>query len=82
MPDLNEELLAQIKKERVFVHDLATPIMIAAGMLDVVLNKMDESDLNRAKVIKAQNAVQKMADLLKNRRTELSNQTKQLTGQP
>jgi signal transduction histidine kinase len=60
--------------ERKFLHDLANPLAIAAGMVDALLDEelgepLTETQKRRA--TKAQAALDRIRDLLKGRRAEL-----------
>ena len=74
----NPELLEQIKAERSFIHDLATPIMIAQGMVDAVESKLPEDSAERERLSKAAKALAKMATILKDRRQALIEQNDQV----
>lgn len=73
------KLLDQIKSERGFIHDLATPLMIAHGMVDAVCSKMEDGN-EKERLLKANKALQKMTDILKARRETLINQTEEAKG--
>ena len=64
------ELYEHIKTERKFIHDLASPLMIAMGMVDSVNGKIEDENLKQ-RLGKASNALPKMNDILKNRRSGL-----------
>lgn len=63
----------QIREERSFIHDLSSPLMVAMGMIDFVDMKIDkESDPKIIeRLAKAKKALDKMNELLKNRRRSL-----------
>lgn len=62
-----------INEERSFIHDLSSPLMIAAGMTDLSLsmNTKKEYEKSAEKLIKAQKALSRMSELLKIRRKTL-----------
>ncbi len=78
MPESQTSLMKQIDLERTFIHDLATPLMIAGGMTDSVLSKIEDSDPNRKRLASAFEAINKMTDLLRSRRTALVDQVEAL----
>ena len=68
-----ENVEIQIREERSFIHDLSSPLMIAMGMVDFVKMKIDTD--TDPKIIerlgKAQKALNRMNELLKERRRAL-----------
>lgn len=60
---------ASIRAQRDFIHDMSSPLTIALGMVDSAL-KGAPPEL-APKLEKAKNALNKMANLLRERRQEL-----------
>lgn len=75
---ISDELLEQIKAERTFIHDLATPLMIAQGMVDSVLSKLEVESEEAQRLQKSAKALGKMANILKERRQVLISQSDQV----
>lgn len=61
--------------ERKFLHDVANPLAIAFGMLETVVNDGTENgtlnEVQQRRLKKAQDAMQRITDLLRSRRTEI-----------
>ena len=60
-----------LAKQRTFIHDLSSPITIAIGMVDAGINKInkgDDAEVVVDKLEKAMGALNKVAELLKDRR--------------
>jgi len=73
--------LEAIKEERAFLHDLATPLMVAIGMVDFAIRNIskepedEKTELLLKKLDKSKNALNKITALLKNRRSLLVSKT-------
>lgn len=78
MPDNNNDILEQIRYERDFIHDLATPLMIAMGMSDYVLNSLEANTEDFERLTKAKNSLNKINEIIKARRKVLVDQSNQL----
>lgn len=67
-----------IKKERAFIHDLSSPLMIAMGMIESLQTGLDEDNIKdqKMKAEKALKALNRIADLVKERRSLLVEKTK------
>lgn len=70
--------LDRVKEERAFLHDISSPLMITMGMIDYVNSHLQKNELTSddiekylTKLGKAKNALEKMAQLLKDRRSIL-----------
>ena len=62
----------KIAEERAFIHDLSSPLMVALGMVDFTANKLpEEQTALLEKLQKAQKALNRIATLLKDRRSLL-----------
>ena len=62
----------QVKQERAFLHDMASPLMVAIWMVEAVEMTVDPNDVeSKAKLAKAMKSLLKMTDLLKARRKVL-----------
>ena len=62
----------KVAEERAFIHDLSSPLMVALGMVDLALSKLPEDeDAVKTKLQKAKKSLDKMSELLKDRRTQL-----------
>ncbi|MCB0412922.1 MAG: hypothetical protein KDD50_01230 [Bdellovibrionales bacterium] len=65
-----------MKEERAFIHDVSSPLMIAIGMVDFAVNlcqKEEQEDPEKViqKLEKAQKALKRIGELLKERRKTL-----------
>ena len=62
-----------IKHQRVFLHDIASPLMIAMGMTESVATQLGEGDIEKHKerLAKAQKALSKISEKLKSNRSSL-----------
>lgn len=71
----NEEVLEVLAQERVFLHDISNHIVVAHGMATFVLRSIKSNPNVEAKEIerleKSIEAINKMTDLLKERRSVL-----------
>lgn len=67
------KLIENAKKEREFLHDISTPIMIASGHVEYLVNEGFEKDPEKAKyrLEKAFSSLQKLTDKLQERRKVL-----------
>lgn len=67
-----------IKKERAFIHDISSPLMIAMGMIESLNNGLDEDSAEdqKMKAEKALKALNRIADLVKERRSLLVEKSK------
>lgn len=74
--------IEEIKEERAFIHDIASPLMIAMGMVeDLQHNPDNDEKANRdLKLGKAANALSRISDMVKKRRAVLIEKTKQAEG--
>ena len=70
MSESKKEYIEHMMDERKFIHDLASPLMIAMGMVDSVNNKIDDGDLKQ-RLEKSKAALDKMNTILRERRTKL-----------
>lgn len=66
------ELINRAKEERKFLHDMANQITILQGMHSLIASDLEEKLTDRIKINermqKANTSINKMTDLLKNRR--------------
>ena len=62
-----------IKHQRTFLHDIASPLMIALGMTEIVAAKLEQGDVekHREKLEKAHKSLVKISDSLKSNRSLL-----------
>ena len=69
----DEKLQKYAKQEREFLHDISTPIMIAMGHLEYLMEDDFKTDLEktRMRVEKSFNNLQKLSDRLHERRKVL-----------
>ncbi len=68
---MSEKNLAEhLKKERDFLHDISTPIMIASGHLEYLVNEGVNKDPEKVKyrIEKAFSSLQKISEKLQDRR--------------
>lgn len=67
-----------IKKERAFIHDIASPLMIAMGMVESLQHGLgkDSTDDQKMKATKTIKALNRISDLVKERRSLLIEKTK------
>ena len=70
----------EIKQERAFIHDISSPLMIAMGMVESLHDCLDEDSKEdqELKSSKALKALLRVADLVKERRNELIEKSRQL----
>ncbi len=62
-------------KEREFMHDIATPIGIAMGCIEAMLDLPDEneplSNLQKERLTRARKALERVRDMMTKRREEI-----------
>lgn len=70
-----DEIQALCKEERVFLHDIATPVGTVTFLVDAVLDMLKEHNDRSAEEIEqlelAQKALEQMSDLMRKRRSIL-----------
>lgn len=70
----DEKILELIKNEREFLHDISTPLMIASGHLEYLVNQGTEGgdpEKTRYRMEKAYASMVKLTDKLQERREAL-----------
>ena len=74
-----EKLIENAKKEREFLHDISTPLMIAQGHLEYLASAGFEKDPEKAKyrIEKAYSSLQKLTAKLEDRRKVLKELSKE-----
>lgn len=72
MSQAPETIKDLIKIQRAFLHDIATPLMIAGGSLDFITDNLPDSDPKLVdRVQKTQKAVEKITALLRTHRKHI-----------
>ena len=68
--DKNDELIELLKAQRKFLHDIASPLMIAGGMIETAERVMTDTpnETVSQKLDKAKNAIKKATTLLQENR--------------
>lgn len=66
------------KKQRAFIHDISSPLMIAMGMVESLYNGLhiDSKDDQQLKAEKALKALNRLSELVKEHRNELVKNSK------
>lgn len=70
------DLLSFAKEEREYLHDLANPLAIATGMLEALQEDLSRSDVKLSegqarKLSKIQTALERIAGLVRDRRSRM-----------